>query len=370
VQRRDAVIPAVLAVLSTVELLGLGVERPVAPVLLQAAACALLVLRRRWPWAVPTLAAVLSALMPYLGTELDEPAVPILVIGLALWTTGRHLPDLRGVASVGAVMLVILSDLSREATGFDITDVAFISIILLPPYLAGLGWRSLEARNRRLEEQAAELLRLQDLVRHEAAAAERGRIARELHDVIAHSVSAMVVQASAASSLIAHDPARATRAVDDVASTGRQALAETGRLLHLLRDDSGELGLAPGAGMDRLPDLVEEQRRNGLRVDLEVQGALTDLPPGVDLSAYRIVQEALTNALKHSADRHVSLAVTRCERHLRVRVENAVGPRGHSSGLGLVGIAERVSVFGGTLEHGVADDRFVLEAALPLPGEP
>jgi signal transduction histidine kinase len=369
VQRRDAVIPGVLAVLSTVELLGLGVDHPAAPIALQVGVCALLVLRRRWPWAVPTAAAVLSALMPYLGTELDEPAVPILILGLALWTTGRHLPDLRGIASVALVMLVVLSDLSREPAGFDITDVAFISIILVPPYLAGLAWRTLEARNRRLSEQAAELLRLQDLVRQEAAAAERGRIARELHDVIAHSVSAMVVQASAASSLIASDPARATPAVDDVASTGRQALAETGRLLHLLRDDSGELGLAPDAGMDRLADLVEEQRRNGLYVDLAVEGPLAGLPAGLGLSAYRIVQEALTNALKHSADRRVRLQVNRCERQLRVRVENAVGPRGPSSGLGLVGMAERVSVFGGTLEHGVTGGRFVLEAAPPLPGE-
>lgn len=367
---RDAPFPAALAALGTAELLSLGVDGAPAAIALTTFCCALLVLRRRWPWAVPTAAAVLIALMPYLGPELDEPAVPILVIGLATWTLGRHLPDLRGLVSVVVVVLVILTDYREAGAGFDASDLVFVSVLLVPPYVAGLGARTLVAGNRRLAEQAAELLRLQDLVRQEAAAAERGRIARELHDVIAHSVSAMVVQASAASSLIERDPARAAQAVDDVADTGRQALAETGRLLHLLRDEAGELGLAPERGLDRLPELVAELRRSGMEIDLDVHGDLGDLPPGLGLSAYRVVQEALTNALKHAKDARVEVAVRRDRDAVRIRAVNRAGGQGAGSGLGLVGMAERVSLFGGRLSHGpTADGRFVLEAELPVPGE-
>ena len=127
--------------------------------------------------------------------------------------------------------------------------------------------------------------------------AERDRIARELHDVIAHSVSAMVVQTAAAQDLVRTDPDRAERVLADVADTGRRALAETGRLLHVIRDDADELGLAPAPGLADLPALVEAFRASGLTVDLDVREPLPALPVGVDVSAYRIVQEALTNAL-------------------------------------------------------------------------
>ena len=361
IRRRDAIAPALLAVAATIELIAFDVDRVWAPIALQVVSCGLLALRARWPWAMSTAGGALSALMPYLGTELDEPVVPILIIGLACWTLGRRLEGWRGLASVLLIEAVILVDVR---TGFITADALFVTVILMPPYFAGVGASTLTARNRRLAEQAEELRQLQETVRQEAAAAERGRIARELHDVIAHSVSAMVVQASAASALVRTDPDRAAQAVDDVASTGRQALAETGRLLHLLRDHDDELGLAPDCGMDRLADLVADMQRRGLDVALSVEGSLSDLPVGVDLSAYRICQEAMTNALKHSRDRQVSILVRRTGGRLR-SVPTTPGPRGQVSwhGLGLLGMAERVSVFGGTLTHGV--DGTVRVAALP-----
>ncbi len=366
IRRRDVLLPVVLAVLAAIELLILDVEAPLAPIALQAAACGLLVFRSRWPWAVGTVAGVASALMPYLGTKLDDPAVPILIIGLACWTLGRGLDDWRGLASVALIELAILSDFSQKNRAFDASDLVFVSVILLPPYLFGVGARTLVARNERLAEQAAELLRLQETVRQEAAAAERGRIARELHDVIAHSVSAMVVQASAAGASFDHAPAAARQAIDDIASTGRKALAETGRLLHLLRDEKDELGLAPDSGVDQLPALLDDMRRKGLDVELRQEGALDDLPVGLGLSVYRIVQEILTNALKHSQDKCLSLLIRRTPDALRIRADNVAGPRGLGSGLGLLGMAERVSVFGGTLSHGQQADRYVVEADLPL----
>lgn len=355
-----------LAVLAAIELLVLDVDTPLAPIALQAGACGLLALRGRWPWTVATVAGVASALMPYLGTNLDDPAVPILIIGLACWTLGRGLDDRRGLASVALFELVILSDFSQSNRAFDVSDLVFVSVILLPPYLFGVGARTLVVRNQRLAEQAAELLRLQDTVRQEAAAAERGRIARELHDVIAHSVSAMVVQASAAGASFDHAPAAARQAIDDIASTGRKALAETGRLLHLLRDENDELGLAPDSGADQLPALLDDMRHRGLDVELRQEGALDDLPVGLGLSVYRIVQEILTNALKHSQDKSLSLLIRRTPDALRIRAVNVAGSRGLGSGLGLLGMAERVSVFGGTLRHGREADRYVVEADLPL----
>jgi signal transduction histidine kinase len=371
VRHRDALVPLVLAVLSTVELLGLDADRKGRAIAVDLVACGLLVGRRRWPWAIPTIAGVLPLLVPYLGPELDEPATPILIVGVASWTMGRHLRDLRGLASMGLFLLVILSDYALTTVDqFDISDLVFVCVVLLPPFVAGLGARSLADRNSRLSKQAAELLRLQEAVRTEAAAAERGRIARELHDVIAHSVSAMVLQASAAAELVRRDPERAASAVNDIATTGRRALAETGRLLHLIRDSDDELGLAPDVGLERLAELVDGFRRNGLAVDLEVEGSLAGLPAGVDLSGYRIVQEALTNALKHARDRNAHVQVRRTRDALHIRADNAAagpGQQGVGSGLGLVGIAERVSVFGGTLRHGIGDDgRWVLQAELPL----
>jgi signal transduction histidine kinase len=153
-----------------------------------------------------------------------------------------------------------------------------------------------------------------------------------------------------------------------VADTGRRALAETGRLLSLVRDTEGELGIEPDPGLDRLDELVEQFRRSGLDVALEVEGDLSGMPPGLDLSAYRIVQEALTNALKYAADRAVRLRLRREGGELVIEAENRGRPGlSTGNGLGLVGMGERVSVFGGTLEHAFTrDGRFRLSAVLPL----
>lgn len=367
-RQRDLALPAALLALTVVELVSLRVA-DTAALPLSIASVLLLSLRRRWPWASGTAVLVLVAIVPYFGADLDEPATPLIVIGVATYSMARRLADHRGLVSLIGFILLLLLDLSELEHGFDISNVVFISAVSSAPYVAGRAARVLAARNERLREQAAELIRLQDEVRREAAAAERGRIARELHDVIAHSVSAMVVQASAAEELIRSDPDRATTAVREVALTGRRALAETGRLLHLLRDDDDELGLAPSVGLAQLPALADAVRRGGLEVDLVVDGSLADLPAGVDLSAYRLVQEALTNALKHGAG-SARVQLRRDATRLRLEVSNPLTsmPRTSAgSGLGLVGMAERVSVFGGTLRHGASDDgRWVLSVELPI----
>jgi signal transduction histidine kinase len=168
---------------------------------------------------------------------------------------------------------------------------------------------------------------------------------------------------------VVSDPDRAGEVLEDVAATGRRALAETGRLLHVIRDEADELGLQPTPGLGRLPELVDRFRASGLDVRLEVDGPLRALPAGLDVSAYRITQEALTNALKYAADRAVSLRLTRTPASLSIQASNTIGGgAAEGSGLGLVGMAERVALFGGRLTHGVTrDGRFELTATLPVP---
>jgi len=289
-----------------------------------------------------------------------------VIIAVVAFSLARYLPDLRGLAGLAVVVLGLAVDYGTvDQRVHNWSDVVFIAALITPPYVLG-------RLTRRLAEQGAQLVHQQELVKREAVRAERDRIARELHDVIAHSVSAMVVQTAAAQDLLHTDPDGASEALEDVATTGRRALAETGRLLHVIRDDANELGLEPAPGLARLPELVEGFRGSGLTVDVKLDGPVTPLPQGVDLSAYRIVQEALTNALKYSADRTASLRLTRSPRQLTIHAENAPrhgDVRSNGGGLGLVGMAERVSVFGGRLSHGLnGDGRYVLTATLPVSG--
>jgi signal transduction histidine kinase len=361
---RDAALPAAVAVLGTVELANLRTDGWGWGIALECIACALLVWRRRYALVVCTLAALVLLAMPWLGPQLDEPATPIIIIAVVAYSLARYLAGLRGLLGMGVIAATLATDYALiDQRAHNASDFIFVASLLGPPYVLG-------RLTRRLAVQGEQLRRRQEWVEQEAVRAERDRIARDLHDVIAHSISAMVVQTAAAQDLVRTDPDRAASALADVAATGRRALSETGRLLHAVRDDGDELGLSPAPGLDRLPDLVESFRGSGLRVDLEVEGPMSPLPAGVDLSAYRIVQEALTNALKYAADRAASLRVRRTPSHLSIRAENAagVGVVG-GSGLGLLGMAERVSLFGGSLTHGpTGDGRFVLTATLPITG--
>jgi signal transduction histidine kinase len=362
---REAAVPAALAVIATAELLALDLPGTGVALVVDWAACGLLVARRRYPFVVPTLAGlVLTA--P--SGSVDDAAAPILILGLATFTLARRLPDLRGLVSIGLVLALLLWGYLLMDRPLDVSDLVFVVSVVLPPYVFGLLMRSLDDRNRRLADHAALLTRHQESLRREAVATERARVARELHDVIAHSLSAMVVQATAARDLVRADPGSAEIAIDAVVGAGREALGETSRLLRLIRDTDNELGLSPELGIDRLPELVDRFRRSGLTVDLTVDGPLDELPTGVAASGYRIVQEALTNALKYATDNATSVRVTRSPAVLRIHTENHAAPAtAGDGGLGLVGMAERVAVLGGELRHGATGDgRFVLTATLPL----
>jgi signal transduction histidine kinase len=224
--------------------------------------------------------------------------------------------------------------------------------------------RELRAHAVELERDRAEKLRI-------AAAEERARIARELHDVVAHSVSLMVVQVQAAQRVLVGDEPAARELLDSIETTGRQALIELRRLLGLLREFDGQRSLAPQPSLRYLDDLLAQVRDAGLPVELVVEGAPATLPQGVDLSAYRIVQEGLTNALKHSGAAHARVLVRYTAGELELEVCDDGGGLGNGtangSGQGLVGMRERVSLYGRELDTGSSrDGGYVVHARLPL----
>ena len=351
---RDALLPAALLVLSTLELALSGLPTWGLGVACNAVACVLLVWRRRIPLVVAPLAGWASTVASLVEPELSEPAAGIAIVVVACYSCARYRADLWGVAAVAALLTSAIPQYFVAESDNDITDLFFVGSLLVPPFVFGRVARRLEEQTRLLEEQ-------QVVIQQQAARDERDRIARELHDVIAHSISAMVVQTSAAQDLVDSDPGRARMVLGDVASTGRRALAETARLLHLIRDDADELGLEPVPGLADLDRLVD-----GAGVELERSGDLGGLPAAVDVSAYRICQEAVTNARRYGRG-PVSLAVARHNGSVRIRASNAVGSSAsEGGGLGLLGMAERASVLGGSLTHGVHDGRFELEAVLPV----
>jgi signal transduction histidine kinase len=300
--------------------------------------------------------------MPWIGPELEDDAAPILFIAVCGYSFARWLPDLRGLLGIGVILGVLLADYVADPRAHDVTDVVFVAALVLPPYVVGRITRRLAVQAEQLRAQQAALTEL-------AVRDERDRIARELHDVIAHSISAMVVQTAAAEDLLRSDPDRAAQLLDSVAAAGRRALAETGRLLHLVRDDTDELGLQPPPGIADLPALVASFRAAGLPVDAELAPP-ESLPAGFDLSVYRIVQEALTNAARHGHGT-VRLAVRVEGGRLRIRCANAVAADdAPGGGLGLRGMQERVDMLGGTLTSGPAEGGFALAVDLPLAVEP
>jgi signal transduction histidine kinase len=223
---------------------------------------------------------------------------------------------------------------------------------------------------RELEERAVRLEREREEHARRAAAEEQARIARELHDIITHNVSVMTVQAAAAGDVFETQPDRAREALGSIESTGRDALTELRRLLGRVRPVDGSGPFAPLPGLARLEDLVVQVQAAGLRVDLTVDGEPRELPAAVDLSAYRIVQEALTNTLKHAQASTASVLVRYGAGEIEVEVvDDGRGPsaNGAERGHGIIGMRERVALFGGELRVGPAHGRgFSVHARIPI----
>ncbi len=253
-----------------------------------------------------------------------------------------------------------------------IGDALFIGGILFAVWGAATIVRSrnelataLAARTVELEHEREEKARL-------AVAEERARVARELHDVVAHNLSIMVVQAGAERRALAGERPQTAEVLDTIEQTGRAAMAEMRRLLGMLRRSDDELALAPQPSLEHVGDLVAQVREAGLPVELVVEGDVRALPRGIDLSAYRIVQEALTNALKHAGPARARVTIRYGAGALDVEVaDDGGGPPGEppAGGHGLIGMRERVALFGGELATGRrSGGGYAVRARLPIAG--
>ena len=369
---RSDVVVAGLAVLALeLEVVGEDLRPLVAATAAFAVIGATIALRRAAPRAGLLLGSAALLAAAGFGVPLHSAVLPIgfvLVMQYAVAVRRQLRPAI--AALVGGIVLTggSLGLAGARHGGFDWTDLPFVALINAAPWAIGraMGTR---VRESHLLERRAEALEQERIV---AVAEERGRIARELHDVIAHSVSVMVVQAGAAEAVLSEDASRALAPIRAIQETGRQALVEMSRLVGLLRDDSHELGLAPQPRLDELPALAAQMRAAGLPVELRIEGAPRELPLGIELTAYRVVQEALTNSLKHAGHGEVEVIVRyRADELLVEVVDNGrtAPPTASSGGHGLVGMRERVAVYRGELDAGPRDGGgFGVRARLPFGG--
>jgi signal transduction histidine kinase len=369
----DRVLAAFLLVSGEAELLGHGADRgPLALNLLAIAAIALpFAWRRRHPLAV-TVAVVASVLaMQAFLTTAEDLFIPFLGAMLLGYGGGAYAAGRKGLLCLAILLGAILTVSAMSETQL-VGDYIFPTSFGLIWWLAGRAVRTRTQLTAELHEAAVRAQEAREAEGARAAAEERRRIAREMHDVVAHSVSVMVVQAGGARRILDRDPARAIAAAEQIERTGREALAEMRRLLGVLHPDDEPAARAPQPTLQNVDALVERARTAGLPVTLVVEGESRTLPPGVDLAAYRVVQEALTNALKHAGSAPTEVRVLWTAAHLELEILDR-GPAGsearwgQESGHGLVGMRERVRLYGGELETGRRrGGGFRVQARLPL----
>jgi signal transduction histidine kinase len=327
--------------------------------------------RRRFPFAAPTALWLLVAVLSFVNGRLVTQPAGVLLAGLAAAFLLGNLPDTLkarvGLAIVlGGAAIVVYNLPDRAASEFVFTPLLFAIA-----WLAGFALRERAARADAAEARAVQAERDRETAARIAVAEERARIARELHDVVAHAVSVMVLQVGAVRHKMSETAGPERDALKNVEQTGRTALAEMRSLLGAMRSDSDPLELAPQPGLGDLDALLADVRAAGLPVRVQIEGEQLELPRAIDLSAYRIVQEGLTNSLKHAGARHADVAVRYGANEVQVEVrDDGRGPATDDGlGHGLIGINERVKIYGGDMKVGAASGGgFILRARLPLNG--
>jgi signal transduction histidine kinase len=329
--------------------------------------CTALPLAVRSLWPLPVLGATLAAAVVgdllFDGLQLAGPLI-------ALYTVARRHDRRVSLAAAAAAAAALAPSVASRAPDSPLFALV-ISVALVATWLIGDNVRRRHAYLARVAAREAAIDEEQEERARAAVAEERARIARELHDVISHNVSVMVLQAAAGADVFATHPERSREALNSIETAGREALAELRRLLSVVDapvDEGAEL--APPPGLSRLPELVERVRATGLDVSLAVTGDRGALPAGIDFSAYRIVQEALTNTLKHghAATARVELRVGEHVLDVEI-VDDGTGTSNPGRGHGLIGMRERAAVLGGELHAGPrAQGGFAVHASIPLDG--
>lgn len=311
----------------------------------------LLVRRSRPLLCAAAICAGALVLLAFL-TPPPEFAFATFALMIAAYSAGYHG---RGRGSVAAVAMIMLT-VGVACVVVTPHDIVFpVGIFGLLPWVAGRVLRSHTLLARELAQKAELAAHLAPETERDAVAAERVRVARELHDVLAHDLSVMVIQAQGAQRLVDSDPGAAAEAADLIGRTGREALTELRRLFGVVRRGEGE-GLDGPPGLAQLPALVARARTAGLPVTLRTEGERVELPPGVDIAAFRIIQEALTNTYKHAGRSRAIVTVTSWPQVVMIEVVDDGSGNGDGAaiggGYGLAGMRERVEVFGGEIEAG------------------
>jgi signal transduction histidine kinase len=345
---------------------------PVAVAPLLALQTLPLVWRRDAPLLVVCLAMASVSVHALATGDAPEGGPGFLAMLVALYSVGAHAPIRRALVGLGVVAVAyVIHELNNPNidTEAQLWSALFAAAITGIVFAAGVYVRrhreakALEHRARGLEHEREERART-------AVAEERARIARELHDIVSHNVSVMVVQAEAAEEVLGNEPARVGEPLRNIQRTGREALVEMRRMLGVLREDGGDSRLAPQPGLAALDGLVEQVGAAGTPVKVTIDGEPRPLPPGVDLTLYRVIQEALTNVLKHAGPADAEVAIRYGDAAVEVEVVDG-GAReapADGAGLGLIGMRERVGLYGGTLDVGARPGGgFHVRARLPLP---
>jgi signal transduction histidine kinase len=331
-----------------------------------------LLARRRFPFAAPAALWLLVAALSFIDGRLVPSVVAIFLAGIAAAVLLGNLPDpvqaRVGLAIVvSSAVIVVYNTPTRAAATF-----VFVPLLFAISWLGGFALRTRAEQAEAAEVRAVQAEQERDAAARIAVAEERARIARELHDIVAHAVSVMVLQAGAVRHRLPDTRSEDADALRAVEQTGRTALAEMRRLLGAMRAEGDDAHLRPQPGLDDLDALIAEIARAGLPVQLHVPGEPIPLTRALELSTYRIVQEGLTNALKHARATHAD--VTICfrpgELHIEVRDDGAGATSSNGHGHGLVGVRERVKIYGGEMTAEPAPGGgFVLSTRLPLGGD-
>jgi signal transduction histidine kinase len=367
-----------VALLALIGLLDFAIRRddprvPQSSLAFAVATVAVLVLavvaRRRFPFAAPAAYWALAASVSFVDWQLIPFINSLIPVGMAVAFLLGNLRDGRRAAVGLAIVVGAAATIVYKIPGHPTSTLVFLPLQFAISWLAGFVLRGRAEQAEAAEMRASLAERERDAAARVAVAEERSRIARELHDIVAHAVSVMVLQVGAVRHKLPPGLEEDRDALGRVERAGRTALAEMRRLLGAMRQDGDGVELGPQPGLDGLDSLLEDVGRAGLPVRLQVDGDRVPLPRAIDLSAYRIVQEGLTNSLKHAqASRaEVTLRYRPDELEIEVLDNGAGAARTDGLGHGLVGVGERVKIYGGEMHAGTAPEGgFVLSARLPV----
>jgi signal transduction histidine kinase len=325
--------------------------------------------RRRFAFGAPVAVTVLVA-----GTSFKDPGLindefPVFLAAIAVAFLFGMLRERTQAVAGFAVLQGVNAIVSHNGPNATAGDFAWGFVVFSISWTVGFGLSHKFREGEEAKERALRAERAREEEARAAVAEERARIARELHDVVGHAVSVMTVQAAGVRRLLRPDQEREREALIVVEQTGREALAEMRRLVGVLRHPEEAPALAPQPSLGSIDKLVEQAREAGLPVELQVEGDPVELPAGVDLTAYRLIQEGLTNAIKHASAKHAEVLVRYDNSHVELTVsDDGTGDGGgEKGGHGLMGMRERVAVYGGELEAGPRPQGgFALKARLPI----